>query len=246
MSTYRKYIPVLLLSFGLLAGCQSKSQENKAVQQEKKLVNDTTRLVAQKRFLEASESLRTLVDQYPSSPKNKIYLQELMHAEYMSQDYEKASQTAKDYLNIYAHEEEADYALFIQSQSLMQLTHPHWLAKKTMRLEDWGDVESLIEARNAMVKLTQQFPHSQYFEKSYQSIGHIDERLANRDIFIADFYKQKGAIEASQARLTKALQLAHTHATKKSILTKMKSNHIKLGQHVEAKAVAAQLAALEK
>lgn len=202
-------------------GFKPKQKEQKTEQQSASQAESELKA---KQYTKAAETLEQLITQNPSSPMVQHYFLEWMHAAYMAKEFEQAASVADQYLDLYSHEVQADYAYLIKGKSLMEFSSPGRFAKALVGTYDWGEIKSLKQARVSFAAIIEHSQDSVYYQEAVQLLKAINAKLATRDYAIAEHYTARGAYLASQERLKESTQLAQDKHTLRKIYKLMAKN----------------------
>ncbi len=139
-----------------------------------------------------------------SNPARQAQL-DLLYAYYMNMEPEAAIDQADQFIRENPAHPRVDYAYYIKG--LVQFErNPNFL-------ERWFNADLSqrppIDARKsfqAFQTLIQRFPNSQYVEDSRQRMVFLRNRLANYEVYVADYYLQRGAYVGAINRAKYAIE----------------------------------------
>ncbi|MEC8461288.1 MAG: outer membrane protein assembly factor BamD [Pseudomonadota bacterium] len=236
----KKVINVVLAAIAL-TGCQqvSKNQINEQAyaENEVNLRTQVSKKLKSGAYAQSLEPLRTLVSDYPSSSQARVYLMELVHAEWQAGEYNAAVDTADQYLNLYPYEKNTDYILYIKAHALMSKSSPGWLSQKVYSKGDSTDISPLQKASQTLSQLTENQPSSPYFKQSLAMQSKINQHLSDHYYQIAVYYRSTGAYTASQERLKQSIAHTEQQESKQKAYHLMKKNYQSMGLKQDANAI---------
>ena len=219
-------LPVLMVCC-MLTGCQS-NKTPKSIKQEDVLLAKAVKSLKSKRYSSAIDPLRSLNQDYVTSPNAQTYRLELMHAEFRAGEYENAASTANQFITMYPHEKNVDYVLYMRGLSLYK-SYNDWMPKRFKTMMGGRDPQPLNEAISSLEILMTRFPTSPYFYQASQLLIDIRETIAERHYTIAESYFSRLANVASLERLKMVLENTQSDAMLYKTLVMMEKNYKKLG-----------------
>jgi outer membrane protein assembly factor BamD len=180
-------IAALLLAAG---GCSNKTRE--AVGNADKLYELAKKAADNGNYRDAITYYEQLEARFPfSNPARQAQL-DLMQAYYMNREPESAIDQADQFIRENPAHPRVDYAYYIKG--LVQFErNPNFL-------ERWFNADLSerppIDARKsfqAFQTLIQRFPNSEYVDDARQRMIFLRNRLANYEVYVANYYLERGA-----------------------------------------------------
>lgn len=136
--------------------------------------NDAMR---EKRYGVAAESFSRLKEQYPFSPYTIEAELSLADAHFLDQDYLLAGEAYKEFETLHPRHESIPYVLYQVGQS-----------RQKAFLSIDRPTTGLTEAVQYYQRLRESYPGTEYAEKARQHIAECRRLLAERELYIGDFY----------------------------------------------------------
>jgi len=173
-----------------LAGCSNKTRE--AIGNADKLYELAKKAADNGNYRDAITYYEQLEARFPfSNPARQAQL-DLMYAYYKNREPESAIDQADQFIRENPAHPRVDYAYYIKG--LVQFErNPNFL-------ERWFNADLTqrppIDARKsfqAFQTLIQRFPNSEYVDDSRQRMIFLRNRLANYEVYVADYYLDRGA-----------------------------------------------------
>lgn len=136
--------------------------------------NDSMR---EKRYGEAAESFSKLKEQFPFSPYTIEAELSLADAHFLDEDYLLAGEAYKEFETLHPRHEAIPYVLYQVGQS-----------RQKAFLSIDRPTTGLTEAIQYYQRLRESYPGTEYAEKAKQHIGECRRLLAERELYIGDFF----------------------------------------------------------
>jgi len=180
----------LLVAAALLPACSSTDPKkitspSQIYQLAKKALNDSD-------YSQAIKYYEALEARFPFSPEAKQGQLDLMYAYYKNHATESAIDQADQFIRENPIHPRVDYAYYIKGLT--------WFERNPNFIERWFRADlSLrppIDARKsfqAFQTLVQQYPNSEYAADARQRMIFLRNRLANYEVYVANFYLSRGA-----------------------------------------------------
>jgi outer membrane protein assembly factor BamD len=186
-----------------LSGCGNKTREQ--LGNADKLYELAKKAADNGNFRDAIVYYEQLEARFPfSNPARQAQL-DLMYAYYKNREPESAIDQADQFIRENPAHPRVDYAYYIKG--LVQFErNPNFL-------ERWFNADLSqrppIDARKsfqAFQTLIQRFPNSQYVDDSRQRMTFLRNRLANYEVYVADYYLNRGAYVGAINRAKYAIE----------------------------------------
>lgn len=193
-------IAALLLALG---GCANKTRE--AIGNADKLYELAKKAADNGNYRDAITYYEQLEARFPfSNPARQAQL-DLMQAYYMNREPESAIDQADQFIRENPAHPRVDYAYYIKG--LVQFErNPNFL-------ERWFNADLSqrppIDARKsfqAFQTLIQRFPNSEYVDDARQRMIFLRNRLANYEVYVANYYLERGAYVGAINRAKYAIE----------------------------------------
>ena len=133
--------------------------------------------MAQKSYYSAMEYFTKLKDRYPFSPYTPMGTIALADAYFLEEDYVMASETYKEFESMHPRHEEIPYVLY-------QIGVSNYKSSESIDMPQ----NHLQEAIQYFYLLQETFPETEYGKEAAGFIVKCRKRLAEHELFVADFY----------------------------------------------------------
>lgn len=133
--------------------------------------------MSQKQYYNAIEYFTKLKDRYPFSPYTPMGTIALGDAYFLTEDYSQAAETYKEFESVHPRNEEIPYVLY-------QIGVSNFKRSESIDMPQGN----LQEALQYFHLLHQTFPDTDYGKEAVEYIRRCRQRLAEHELFIADFY----------------------------------------------------------
>ncbi len=219
---------VALVALGLLSGCSRHKSPVPAgiLEGDRYLFDRATELAGRRKWLQAREHYRQLVDNYPQSnfrPDAKLGLGDTYLGENTIESLVLAQNEYREFLNFYPTNSRADYAQF-------KLAMCHF---QQMQSADRDQTET----KDAVAELTlfvQRYPQSPLFAEGQQKLREARNRLTDSQFQVGYFYYRTrwfpGAVDRFKALLKDDPEFPHRDA----VYYYLGDALVKAGRHAEA------------
>ena len=224
-----------LLLAGLLlaaAGCAYIKPQPTPILPPDELYTQGEQEMGRKRYLEARESFRKIVERHPNSawaPRARFLIGE---AFYREAEFDKAIKEFETFLAFYPRHEIADLVQY-------RLAMAYYDQLKPVE-QDQGLTAKALEQFKKLVK---QYPESRYATDALAKIDFCRGRLAQKEVWVAGYYFDQGNASAARQRLEFVLkEYPRTLVIPETLYTLAEVNFAE-GKKREAKELLQQLAA---
>jgi outer membrane protein assembly factor BamD len=160
---------------------------------------------------------------------------ELAYAYYKYDEPQSAIREMEEFIRIYPRHPQLAYAFYLKalaSDSINNSWLDQYLTDPANR-----DAQSTMQAFRAYQDVVARFPDSPYAEISQQRLIIINNRLARRDLQIAEYYYKRGAYLAAVKRATEVIQNYPQSQSNIKALKLLKSAYEKMGMLENAESV---------
>ncbi|MGD9609441.1 MAG: outer membrane protein assembly factor BamD [Desulfovibrionaceae bacterium] len=189
--TLRRFLPLACLLL-LLGGCANlidtyflPTPEDTA----QELYEAGRDAMSQKQYYDAIDYFTKLKDRYPFSPYTPMGTIALADAYFLTEDYGPASETYKEFESVHPRSEEIPYVLY-------QIGVSNFKRSESIDMPQ----NNLQEALQYFYLLEQTFPDTEYGKEAKDYIRRCRMRLAEHELFVADFYWRTGQYGAAWKR----------------------------------------------
>lgn len=175
------------------------------------LFKEAKELIGKSRYIQATEKLNSIRSQYPYS----FYAThaELMQADilFSQENYAEAASAYILFRDFHPKYTELGYVIFRISESFYRQL-PSGFDR---------DLTAGVEAIKYYHELIQNYPNTEYVKEAQTRINQIEERLEQKEIYIADFYFKTKDYEAAKARYEDILKTLKNNDEKLRILSRI-------------------------
>jgi outer membrane protein assembly factor BamD len=213
-------LPVLLLMLSFLFGCGAidraflKSQDDDSPRVLAEAGNDA---MNEKKYRKAIKHYTMLKEQYPFSPYTPAAELGLGDAYFFDRQYVAAENTYKEFAALHMTHEAMPYVLFQIGRSNF----------KQFQAIDRPQ-EDVKEGLQYFLRLQETYPESEYAEKAAPYVTESRRRIAEHELYVADFYWRQKAYGSAWKRYTyvaeqfQDLPKIHEYAQQRSDLSYLK------------------------
>lgn len=188
----RKFF-LLLVACLLLASCASKAP--KKVGNPVDLYVAGVNLMQTKKYDKAIENFKAIREQYPFDPMALVAAVKLGDTYFLKKEYVLASGIYEDYFRAYPEEENIPYVLFRLGECYEKLSPS---VDRDQAYTTRG-IERLTYLRN-------RYPESSYATDASPRLGRLIQKLADRELYIGEFYFRSAQYNAAIIRLEDMLK----------------------------------------
>lgn len=225
MQAYQKILSIILITGVVLlasAGC-SKTVKNSSQQTDEELFIKAEKLFKKKKYTRALEDFKTLKEQFPKSKyqgPTQFYIAEIHFAR---KEYEEAIAAYQNFISFYPTNPEVPRAQYQLGMCYYkQITTPD---------RDQTNTRRAIEE---FAKVRTRYPDSEYSPRAVEKILKSQNRLAEHEFTIAEFYRKERAYKAAIKRLLAILEeYPNTEIVDKTLFY-LGMSYLELGQKEEA------------
>jgi outer membrane protein assembly factor BamD len=179
----------------LLSGCTIFGGRPTTVAPAAKLYEDGERLLLQDKYDAARENFSRLVQRHPESDLVPVARFLVGESYYRARDYEKAAPEFETFVTLYPAHQIADLGQY-------RLARSYFDQMPTLERDQAITARALSE----FVKLIRLYPESRYAPDAIVKIEACRLRLAQKELWIADFYVRQGKFESAIPRYDAVLR----------------------------------------
>jgi len=233
MLTQRKLIALLLpvLLTLLATGCasNSKTYENLAQQQVEELYNKGKRAMNVGNYQFAIDYYRALESNFPYGEYTEQAKLDMIFAFDKSNQPEKAVEAADNFIKLYPTHQNVDYAYYMKGVASFE--------KKQGRVDRFmkggknvvRDPEPYRDSMDAFEDLLTRYPSSIYADDARQRLVFIRNRLADRELSVAQFYFDAKTYVAAVNRCKNIIYQYETTPAVEGALVLMQKSYLEMG-----------------
>ncbi len=189
----RKFILFLLVVF-LLVSCSSKPAVKKNENPVDLYVSGVD-LMKKKKYDDAVKKFNAIREQYPFDPMALVAAVKLGDTYFLKKDYVLATSTYEDYFKAHPDEENIPYVLFKLGECYEKLSPS---ADR--------DQANTIKGIERITYLRNRYPATQYAAESEGRLKMFIQKLADRELYVGEFYVRTAQYNAAIMRLESMLK----------------------------------------
>ncbi len=201
-----KLFSLFLIGFTLTlhTGCSSKKiNEN----DPKEMFEDAEIDIKNDRYLLALDKLRVLKSKFAYTSYGALAQLRIADVYFLQESYPESAASYETFVELYPKHEKSAYALFRAGESQF-LDIPSNIAR---------DLKSAESAIRTLDLYSKKYPNDEHFQKALEMRQLAYERLAEKELSIAQFYIKRKKPEAARLRLNKILDnFSHSSSAEKA------------------------------
>jgi outer membrane protein assembly factor BamD len=188
----------------LWTGCASKSISES---DPKQMYEDAEKDVNNDRYLLALDKLRIVKSKFSYTSYGALAQLKIGDVYFLQESYPEASAAYESFVELYPKNDKAPYALFRAGESYFKD-----IPAKTER-----DLRSAESAINAFTMYAKRYPDGEYKARALDMKTQAFNKLAEKELLIAEFYIRRKKRDSARIRLQKILdQYAGSTSTEKA------------------------------
>jgi outer membrane protein assembly factor BamD len=194
MKKHIRLLSLLLvgLSLSLHIGCSSKKvNEN----DPKEMFDDAESDIKNDRYLLALDKLRVVKSKFAYTSYGALAQLRIADVYFLQESYPEAASSFDTFVELYPKHEKAAYALYKAGESQF-LDIPSNIAR---------DLKSADSAIHTLDNYTTKYPSGEYVQKALQMRQLAYDRLAEKELSIAQFYIKRKKPDSARLRLNRIL-----------------------------------------
>lgn len=188
----RKFILLLMVVF-VLVSCASKKP--KTTENPVDLYVKGVELMNKKKYKDAIEKFTAIREQYPFDPMALVATVKLGDTYFLKKDYVLAAGTYEDYFKAHPDEENIPYVLFKLGECYQKLS-------PTVD----RDQANTLKGIERITYLKNRYPNSSYAAESTDRLAAFIQKLADRELYVGEFYVRTAQYNAAIMRLEAMLK----------------------------------------
>ena len=195
LKTRLSFLLALLAVFSgaqLWMGCASKSVNES---NPKDMYEDAEKDIKNDRYLLALDKLRIIKSKFSYSNYGALAQLKIGDVYFLQESFPEAAAAYETFYELYPKNEKAGYALFRQGES-----HFRDIPEKTAR-----DLRSAQNCINTMEQYLRKYPGGEYTKQAQEMKKQAYNKLAEKELSIAQFYIHRKKNDAARIRLQKLL-----------------------------------------
>lgn len=192
----------VLLTILILSSCAVERPTGKT--EAEVLYKEARELMADKRYLLATEKLNTLRSQFPYSyyaTSAELTLADIL---YLQESYEESAAAYILFKDFHPKHKKMDYVIYKIADSYFKQIPPTFdrdLAPAIKAIKYYNELRSL-------------YPNSKYLKDAAQNISQSNQMLLDKEKYIADFYFRTEDYDSAKFRYTNMVQAFHEKEVK--------------------------------
>lgn len=192
IKSFGRSLVLIVLGAALLTGCANKRQSavdsDTINEQVERLYDRAKRAMDNGNYFFALDYYRLLEANFPYGRVTEQAKLDIIYALNKTDQVEEAVEAADNFIELYPTHANVDYAYYMKGVSSFE--------KKGSRIDRYirgtdyrvRDPQPLLDSEAAFVELLQRFPDSQYADDASQRIVFLRNRLAERELHVAEYY----------------------------------------------------------
>ncbi len=188
-----------ILAILILPACSSNEEMPDERLIEKELYDQAQSRLKNESFSTAIMSLEALESRFPFGRYAEQAQAELIYAYYMNSQFEASQSAAERFINLHPRHSHTGYAFYMKG--LAAFTDDSGLFSRYFQ----SDLEKreIVMAQTSFDELSDfisRYPQSNYVSHAKQRMIYLKNLLAKHEMYVADFYMQRGAYLAAISR----------------------------------------------
>ncbi|MDD3845274.1 MAG: lipopolysaccharide transport periplasmic protein LptA [Syntrophorhabdaceae bacterium] len=212
---------LLLIALFVLVSCSSKAP--KKTENPVDLYVTGVGLMNTKKYDKAIEKFKAIREQYPFDPMALVAAVKLGDTYFLKKDYVLAAGTYEDYFKAHPDEENIPYVLFRLGESYEKLSP-----------SIDRDQANTVKGIERITYLRNRYPMSSYSKESEPRLKRFIQKLADRELYIGEFYVRTAQYNASIIRLEGMLKRYPKSRNADKALFYLVTAHRELGDQDES------------
>lgn len=188
----KKYLIILLFTFCILSfySCAAKSPPT-----PEKVFEDAMNQYSLKNYEDSIESFKKVKELFPDHKLAKTAQLLIGDANYKAEKYEEAVIAYDDFVKLYPEDINVPYARYMEAMSFFS------------RISEKDRDQSFTRmAAEKFTQLIESYPDTPYAVKSFSFLKECRKRLAEQEIFVANFYLRYDKFKAAEKRFKYVLK----------------------------------------
>lgn len=219
---------ILLFSY-IFVGCSGNTISNDSPPEVQ--FAEGERLLKKERFLEAIERFRIVRSRYPYSKFAPMAALKIGDAHFNEEAYVEAASAYRSFRDLYPKHEQSGYALFRIGESNYNM-----LPSSMDR-----DLEPATAAIDAFREYEKSYPKDPNSERAQKLVVELEEKLAQKEDYIGNFYFIREHFAAAATRYKNLLDQYPNRGLDERALYRLAYSYEKLGEYTKAEAAVDQL-----
>lgn len=204
LSRLRIIVLLVICVLLFMTGCANSKKSIYAAQEgipAEELFDKGETDLAKGQYNSAVRQFEALEALYPFSPYAQQSHLNLIYAYYQSEDYVSSGASAERYIRLYPSSEDVDYAYYMKG--LANFTQDRGVFAKIFPMDiSFRDPGTHTDAYIDFTTLITRYPDSPYAADARQRIVYLRNLQAQRELNIAEFYRQRHMYAAVISRAT--------------------------------------------
>lgn len=227
------HLLIMLCLAVVVSGCSSKKKnslvEDLAQQQVQELYSKGKKALDGGNYVFAIDYFRALESNYPYGEYTEQAKLDMLFAFDKTGQIEKAVEAADNFIKLYPTHKNVDYAYYMKGVASFE--------KKAGRLDKFikgggksiRDPKPYRDSQNAFEELIKRYPNSVYTKDAEQRIVFIRNALAERELYVAQFYFDNETYVAAANRCKTIIYKYETSPAVEGALILMEKAYVEMG-----------------
>ena len=228
-----KFALVALL-IGPLVGCNSNKSNEYDTLTEEQIFNQGKANIDDGKYTQAVKDFDTLQSRYPYGKYAEDAQISLIYSYYKKSNYALAIASTNHFLELHPRHKHADYVTYMKGLSYYQqyfsTVYKYFPIDRSQRDQKFG-----LRSFNAFKDLLEKFPKSNYAQDSRQHMILLKNKMAEHELYIAEFYMRKKAYIAAINRADNVVTNYNGTPAVKEALVLLEKAYTTLGMNELAK-----------
>ena len=225
---YRQLLITPLLILTLLQGCSTLETDPTAEWSAKDFYDEASEAIDAGEFQSAIKHLETLEARFPFDPYAKQAQLDIAYAYYKFEEPESAISALNRFMRLHPRDPNIDYAYYIKGLANFHRGEG-FLDKWFTRDPSLHDAEVLHNAFNDFSTLVRRFPDSRYAGDAHQRMVYLRNKLAQKEINVAEYYLERGVWIAAANRAKEVIETFQDSSWSRRALEIMIKAYTELG-----------------
>ncbi|MFW5965907.1 MAG: outer membrane protein assembly factor BamD [Persicimonas sp.] len=190
-------VALLALTAGCATGGDAEDEKSYSDAAEARYA-EGVRLLEMEAYTEAIQEFNSVRNRYPYSkyaPQSELRIGD---AYFEQEQFASAIEQYRAFMQLYSNHPEADYAHWRVARSFYELMPDDWFLLPPSHQRDLASAE---DAERELKTFVDRFPNSEYAEEARKLLRQTRRRLADHEMYVAEFYRERENPKAVVMRL---------------------------------------------
>lgn len=221
-----------VLVSGVAFGCATPSTVKEASTPAERLYRQAQVRFDRTDFTGAIEKYNKVRNEHPYSRFAVLADLRIGDAYYKQSQWASAAEQYRTFVKLHPNHEQVDYARFRIGKALYQKMPNDWFFLPPSYERDLSSTENAVRALKSFVN---KHPDSEHFAKAEKMLRKARRRLADHEMYVADFYLERENPRGAKMRLKYLLNHYSGLGLDAKALYLLAVSHLKLGERDKAK-----------